>query len=96
MTKDDEKQSLVTLNGSKMNNSVQYFGTSDRLPDGKTSILGATFIISNAALGAGLLTVPYAFFNTGGPWVGLAVETVRLHDVSYVHPVNLAIICMYG
>jgi hypothetical protein len=37
-----------------------------RLPQGKTSPWGAVFIIINAALGAGLLAFPVAFYSAGG------------------------------
>lgn len=47
--------------------------------NGTSSPWGAVFIVVNAALGAGLLTFPYAFFLAGGrkDWYwGLGIQTV--------------------
>lgn len=48
---------------------------------GDSTPWGAVFIVVNAALGAGLLAFPYAFFQAGGPtdWYwGLLMEVVSL------------------
>lgn len=49
-----------------------------RLPQGKTSPWGAVFIIINAALGAGLLAFPIAFYSAGGILPALLVMAVSL------------------
>ena len=51
-----------------------------RLPPGKTSPWGAVFIIVNAALGAGLLTFPVAFYSAGGVAPSLSVMAVSGHS----------------
>ena len=84
MSSDNEKAPLVTVPGFKKDDSIQSIQSTDaksRLPDGKTSIIGAAFIVSNAALGAGMLSVPYAFWTTGGPLAGLLVEIVRFYCI---------------
>lgn len=48
-----------------------------RLPDGKTSIFWAIFLVVNAALGAGLLAFPLSFYMTGGIVSGILIELVR-------------------
>ncbi len=47
-----------------------------RRNEGILSALGAIFIIVNAALGAGLLTFPFAFYSAGGVIPGMAIQTV--------------------
>lgn len=47
-----------------------------RLPQGKTPPWGAVFIIINAALGAGLLAFPVAFYSAGGILPALLVMMV--------------------
>lgn len=42
-----------------------------------TSMLGAVFIVVNAALGAGLLNFPAAFQMAGGVAAGIAMQTVK-------------------
>ena len=50
------------------------------LPRGNSSAFGAVFIVVNAALGAGLLTFPQAFYNAGGVAFGVLIEVVsRVH-----------------
>ena len=46
------------------------------LPRGNSSAIGAVFIIVNAALGAGLLAFPQAFYNAGGVPYGVLIEVV--------------------
>lgn len=48
-----------------------------RLPQGRTSPFGAVFVIINAALGAGLLAFPIAFYSAGGILPALLVMAVR-------------------
>ena len=87
MSLDNEKAPLVTVPDFKKSDSIQSTDAKSKLPDGKTSVIGAAFIVSNAALGAGMLSVPYAFWTTGGPLAGLLVEIVRFHCVrlSWAH-----------
>ena len=47
-----------------------------KLPPGKSSFFGAVFIVINAALGAGLLTFPFAFNSAGGVVEGISIEFV--------------------
>lgn len=47
-----------------------------RIPQGKSSALGAIFVVTNAAMGAGMLSFPYAFYLAGGWYWGLTVEMV--------------------
>ena len=59
----------------------QFLGlhyTPRKLPQGTSSVLGATFIIVNASLGAGLLVFPFAFYSAGGVLPSLAVMAVRI------------------
>ena len=46
------------------------------LPRGTSSAFGAVFIVVNAALGAGLLALPQAFYSAGGVAYGLLIELV--------------------
>lgn len=46
------------------------------LPKGTSSAIGAVFIVVNAALGAGLLTFPQAFYYAGGVAYGVLAEAV--------------------
>ena len=58
--------------------SVQERDSSaNRLPEGKTSVFWAIFLVVNAALGAGLLTFPLSFYMTGGYIYGIVIELVR-------------------
>lgn len=63
----DENQPLL-VGKSSIQESSERDGwiCDDRLPQGNTSSLGAMFIIINAALGAGLLAFPVAFYSAGG------------------------------
>lgn len=89
MSVNDEKTSLIGLSGFRKESSLMY-STKEKLPDGKTSVIGAAFIVSNAALGAGMLSVPYAFWTTGGPYAGLGVE-VAVVVISFVSLWTLAL-----
>ena len=55
---------------------IVYHCEMRELPQGKSSAIGAVFIIINAALGAGLLTFPSAFYSAGGVVEGIAVQVV--------------------
>lgn len=75
--KGDEQEPLLNVgnNSSSKSDSVLY-EYEDRLPDGKTSVVGAAFIVGNAAIGGGLLAVPYAFYSAGGAISGSLLEAV--------------------
>lgn len=47
-----------------------------QLPPGNGTPFGAVFIVVNAALGAGLLSFPLAFYQAGGFAQGIAIELV--------------------
>ena len=57
---------------------VQGAEVENRLPKGKTSVFGAIFLVVNAALGAGLLAFPLAFYMTGGFVSGILIELVSV------------------
>ena len=46
------------------------------LKQGTSKAYGAVFIVINAAMGAGLLTFPYAFYLTGGWYWGVVTQMV--------------------
>jgi amino acid permease len=72
---DDECQPLL---GGNVQEKVGEMEWEVRLPQGKTSPFGAVFIIVNAALGAGLLTFPFAFHLAGGVLPALSVTLFLL------------------
>ncbi|XP_067905909.1 sodium-coupled neutral amino acid transporter 7 [Heterodontus francisci] len=51
---------------------------STRKQEGGTPACGAVFIVVNAALGAGLLNFPYAFFVAGGVLAGIVLQLCLL------------------
>ena len=55
-----------------------------RLEPGKSSAFGAIFIVINAALGAGLLAFPYAFYAAGGVAAGIGIELVHEYGMGCV------------
>ncbi|KAM9860788.1 sodium-coupled neutral amino acid transporter 7 [Aulostomus maculatus] len=57
--------------------SVQHLEM-DRRQSGGVSLLGAVFIVVNAALGAGLLNFPAAFSMAGGVTAGVALQMFML------------------
>lgn len=69
--------SLLAVNSSVLH--VQQAGSGSpgsRLPEGKTSIFWAIFLVVNAALGAGLLAFPLSFYMTSIV-TGILIELVR-------------------
>lgn len=73
----EESQPLLVGKGSVQERaSTQLLEV--RQPHGKTSPLGAIFIVINAALGAGLLAFPLAFYSAGGILPGLLVMIVSV------------------
>lgn len=72
---DDERQPLLE-EGNVQERSGGLLRLNNCLPREKTSPLGAIFIIINAALGAGLLAFPLAFYRAGGIGEGLGVMMV--------------------
>ena len=66
------------------------------LPRGTSSAFGAVFIIVNAALGAGLLAFPQAFYNAGGVTYGVLIEVVscvHMSGVALASSVVIKIVC---
>lgn len=55
----------------------------NRLPRGNGTLFGAVFIVVNAALGAGLLSFPLAFYQAGGYIEGIAIELVSKESLQY-------------
>ena len=47
-------------------------------PVGKTSLMGAIFIVVNACIGAGMLNFPAAYQGAGGLHIGIFMQAVRL------------------
>jgi hypothetical protein len=45
---------------------------------GRATPFGAVFVVTNAALGAGLLTFPYSFYLAGGWYWGIVTELILL------------------
>ena len=86
MTDNRETEPLIMKPG--VDGSVQEVVVKDRLPSlhphqgnqlpqGSSSLFGATFIVVNASLGAGLLAFPFAFYSAGGVAPSMAVMVVR-------------------
>lgn len=94
MTENRETEPLIMKPG--VDGSVQEVVVKDklpslhshqgnRLPQGSSSLFGATFIVVNASLGAGLLAFPFAFYSAGGVAPSMAVMVVRGKHVSTHH-----------
>lgn len=63
-----------------------------RLPPGKSSLFGATFIVVNAALGAGLLAFPFAFQAAGGILPAVAITAVSSLPLALHNSLALALL----
>jgi hypothetical protein len=99
----NEKSSLLDFGGNKSNEqgSIQcnYASLSDHSASDSLAVTArhsdepglpiprAVFVVTNAALGAGMLAFPEAFGKTGGVPQALAVEAVSI--AYYVYNVNL-------
>ena len=85
---DNYNEEKALLRTSSVMSSGSYFPEpalpDEKKPDGKTSVLGAAFIVSNAALGAGLLAMPYAFWSAGGVISGLLIEAVSARQLCVI------------
>ena len=73
-----ETDVLITTNGYSIQNG-SWPNNPRILPQGTSRSYGAVFIVINAAMGAGLLTFPYAFYLTGGWQWGLIVQLVSMY-----------------
>lgn len=71
--------SFLTVNGGGSPLHVQQAASGSRLPEGKTSIFWAIFLVVNAALGAGLLAFPLSFHMTGSIVSGILIELVSAY-----------------
>ena len=69
-SKEDEKMIIPLLRAHSPKNS-------EELKSGSTPA-GAIFVLINAALGAGLLAFPHAFWSSSGIVMGLILQAVRL------------------
>lgn len=75
--KEDEQEPLISVgNKSTHKSELHLHEHEEELPDGNTSVVGAAFIVGNAAIGGGLLAVPYAFYSAGGAIGGSLIEAV--------------------
>ena len=82
----DEKAPLLNVSYSSSTESDHILYEYEKLPDGKTSVVGAAFIVGNAAIGGGLLAVPYAFYSAGGVISGSLLEAVSSINASMKSP----------
>ncbi len=75
-----ESEPFIASDGNSVQADVMFQGSGGcqtrKLPQGNSRSYGAVFIVINAAMGAGLLTFPYAFYLTGGWQWGLVVQLV--------------------
>lgn len=55
---------------------VEISSKKSEIKPGNTSSFGAVFLVTNAAMGAGMLTFPYAFYLAGGWYYGMLTELV--------------------
>ena len=55
---------------------VEISTIKSEIKPGKSSSFGAVFLVTNAAMGAGMLTFPYAFYLAGGWYYGMLTELV--------------------
>ena len=69
-SKEDQEVIIPLLRTHDPNNS-------EKLKGGSTPA-GAIFVLINAALGAGLLAFPHAFWSSSGIVMGLILQAVRL------------------
>lgn len=74
----EETQPLLGGKGSVQEGTSSELLEVRQLPQGKTSPWGAIFIVVNAALGAGLLAFPLAFYSAGGILPALLVMAVSI------------------
>lgn len=55
---------------------VELSPVKSEIKPGNSSSFGAVFLVTNAAMGAGMLTFPYAFYLAGGWYFGMLTELV--------------------
>ena len=85
---DNEQEPLLNVGNNSTSKSEHYsYQYEDKLPDGRTSVVGAAFIVGNAAIGGGLLAVPYAFYSAGGAIGGSLLEAVS--SCKYKHNISI-------
>ena len=70
--------SLLEVRSFKVVHIQNTMSGNQLLPEGKTSIFWAIFLVVNAALGAGLLAFPLSFSLTEGFITGILIELVGL------------------
>ena len=72
---EDSGERAWLLQSPSVESIRQMEATRDR--SGGVSAFGAVFIVVNAALGAGLLNFPAAFYMAGGVTAGVVLQMVR-------------------
>ena len=55
---------------------VEISPVKSEIKSGNSSSFGAVFLVTNAAMGAGMLAFPYAFYLAGGWYFGMLTELV--------------------
>lgn len=86
---EDEQEPLLSVgNNSASKYEHHLYHDEDKLPDGNTSVVGAAFIVGNAAIGGGLLAVPYAFYSAGGAVGGSLLEAVSFLNANILSPLQ--------
>ena len=55
---------------------IELSPVKSEIKPGNSSSFGAVFLVTNAAMGAGMLTFPYAFYLAGGWYFGMLTELV--------------------
>ena len=86
---EDEQEPLINVgNNSASKSEYHVYQNEDKFPDGNTSVVGAAFIVGNAAIGGGLLAVPYAFYSAGGAVGGSLLEAVSFLNANALSPLQ--------
>ena len=68
----EDQEVIIPLLRTHKSNDVE------KMKDSTTSPAGAIFVLINAALGAGLLAFPHAFWSSNGIVMGLILQAVRM------------------
>lgn len=67
---EDQEAVIPLLRTHEMKNTENF--------ENNTTSAGAIFVLINAALGAGLLAFPSAFWSSGGIGIGFLLQAVRM------------------
>ena len=91
---EDEQEPLLNVGNNSASKSEHHvYQNEDKFPDGNTSVVGAAFIVGNAAIGGGLLAVPYAFYSAGGAVGGSLLEAVSFLNANTLSPLQKWMVC---